>query len=332
MRRVSERFHRMEGVLYLYGNRIKRGRLQDATILDITPTLLALSGMAPARDMSGRVLTEALDEPLSEATVATYETGASAPSDVARDSMADPEIQERLRSLGYLGDSEVNRRGSETMRSPQGERNLAAVLFENRRYQESADAYAKLVEENPEDGSLHTSLAGALGALGRYDEAVRHLDVAIELEPLNAEAYHNLGVILERQGNPEAAIEEYQTAVRYNPQYEPSRRALVRLTGSGDVRAPQNDAEKLASALAERASQSARRGDYAEAMELLAEAERIAPRYALVYQYQSNVAYFMGDLPKAIQVLEKALELEPENALFKTNLEKLKAQVAAAPR
>jgi tetratricopeptide (TPR) repeat protein len=67
-------------------------------------------------------------------------------------------------------------------------------------------------------------------------------------------------------------------------------------------------------------------------MKLLAEAERIAPRYPLVYQYQSNVAYLMGDLSKAIQVLEKALELEPENALFKTNLQRLKAQAAAARR
>jgi predicted AlkP superfamily phosphohydrolase/phosphomutase/Flp pilus assembly protein TadD len=332
MRRVSERFHRMEGVLYMYGKRVKRGRLQEPTTLDIAPTILVLFGLAPARDMPGRVLAEALDLAVPGPAVATYETGAAGVAETARDSTVDPAIMERLRSLGYLGDSDSNRGASETRRSPQGERNLAAVLFEAGRYQESAEAYAKLVEENPEDGSLHTSLAGALGALGRYDEAIRHLDLAARLDPLNVEAYHNRGVILERQGKPDAAIEEYQTAVRYNPQYGPSRRALVRLTGSADVRAPRNDAEKLASALAERASEAARRGDYAEAMKLLAEAERIAPRYPLVYQYQSNVFYLMGDLSKAIQVLENALELEPENALFKTNLERLKAQAAAARR
>jgi tetratricopeptide (TPR) repeat protein len=282
--------------------------------------------------MPGRVLAEALDLEVPGPAVATYETGAAGVAETARDSTVDPAIMERLRSLGYLGDSNSNRGASEIRRSPQGERNLAAVLFEAGRYQESAEAYAKLVEENPEDGSLHTSLAGALGALGRYDEAIRHLDLATQLDPLNVEAYHNRGVILERHGKPDAAIEEYQTAVRYNPQYGPSRRALVRLTGSADVRAPRNDAEKLASALAERASQAARRGDYAEAMKLLAEAERIAPRYPLVYQYQSNVFYLMGDLSKAIQVLENALQLEPENALFKTNLQRLKAQAAAARR
>jgi tetratricopeptide (TPR) repeat protein len=282
--------------------------------------------------MPGRVLAEALDLEVPGPAVATYETGAAGVAETARDSTVDPAIMERLRSLGYLGDSDSNRGASETRRSPEGERNLAAVLFEAGRYQESAEAFAKLVEENPEDGSVHTSLAGALGALGRYDEAIRHLDLATQLDPLNVEAYHNRGVIQERQGKPDAAIEEYRTAVRYNPQYEPSRSALVRLTSSADVRAPRNDAEKLASLLAERASQAARRGDYAEAMKLLAEAERIAPRYPVVYQYQSNVFYLMGDLSKAIQVLENALELEPENALFKTNLQRLKTQAAAARR
>ena len=45
----------------------------------------------------------------------------------------------------------------------------------------------------------------------------------------------------------------------------------------------------------------------------------------LIYQYRSNVAYLMGDHETAITAPEKALELEPGNALFRTNLERLKA-------
>jgi predicted AlkP superfamily phosphohydrolase/phosphomutase len=62
MRRVSERFHRLEGILYLYGNHVKpRRRLDQPTLLDVAPTLLALVGLSPARDMPGRVLEEGLD-------------------------------------------------------------------------------------------------------------------------------------------------------------------------------------------------------------------------------------------------------------------------------
>lgn len=330
MRRVSEHFHNLEGILYLYGNHVRRGRLEEPKILDVAPTVLALAGVPPARDMPGRVLTEGIDLAVPGPAVATYEVGAPSGARSARDAAADPEIVERLKSLGYLGSGTTPPPGPAGVarRSPQGERNLAAMHFESGRYADAVAAYTRLVEQDPKDASLHTSLAGALGALGRYDEAAKHLDIAIRLEPLNVEAYHNRAVIDERQGKRQAAIAQYRRAVLYNPQYEPSKQALIRLTGSADVRAPKTEAEKRASQLAETAGQAARRGDYAAAMKSLAEAEKAAPRYVLTYQYRSNVAYLMGDVPGAIRALEKALEIEPGNALFKNNLARLREQAA----
>ena len=60
-------------------------------------------------------------------------------------------------------------------------------------------------------------------------------------------------------------------------------------------------------------------------MKKLDEAQRIAPGLALVHQYRSNVAFLAGDREVAIAALEMALELEPDNALFRTNLERLRA-------
>lgn len=334
MRRVSEQFHRIEGIAYFYGYRVKRVRLEEPKILDITPTLLALSGIAPARDMPGRVLKEALDFDVPAPPVASYETGAVRNgTSSAVDGRANPEIVERLKSLGYIGDAPpAGSSATPEMRSPQGERNLAAMQFEAGRYAEAAAAYERLLRSEPNEATLHTSLAGCLGALGRYDDAVKHLDIAIRLEPLNVEAYHNRAVIYERQGKTDAAIAQYRLAVKYNPQYEASRQALVRLTGSADVRAPQTEAEKKAADLAEQAGLAARRGDYKSAMQQLAEAERLAPRYALVYQYESNVAYLSGDLPAAIHALEKALAIEPDNALFKNNVKRLREQQAKSTK
>jgi predicted AlkP superfamily phosphohydrolase/phosphomutase/Flp pilus assembly protein TadD len=312
MRRVSEKYHRIEGILYLYGNHVKkRRRLDEPKLIDVTPTLLALAGLSPARDMPGRVLTEGLDLATPAREVASYETGERVAGH-AEDRSVDPAILERLRALGYL-DAE----------SPKGDRNLAAVLFQEGRYAEAIEAYQKLIETNPKDGGLRASLAGALGAVGRYDESLQQLDQAIELEPLNPEAYHNRGVIHEKRGDKEAAVGEYRTALRYNPQYDPSRQALSRLTGSAQVNAPSSDAERRAVQLAERAGQAARRGDYQGAMQVLDEAERAAPRFALVYQYRSNVAFLMGDVEAAKAALRKALEIEPDNALFQTNLRRL---------
>jgi tetratricopeptide (TPR) repeat protein len=328
MRRVSERYHDIEGILYMYGNRVRgHRRIDRPTLVDVAPTVLALSGLPVPRDMPGRVLSEALDldgapTVAGERTLASYETGA--PGEVASrgpagDASVDPKILEHLRALGYL-DTE----------SPRGDRNMAALHFEAGRYAEAVEAYAKLAEENPKDAALRASLAGALGALGRYDESLVQLGLAIELDPLNPEAYHNRGVIYERQSKPQEALKEYETALRYNPQYDPSREALLRLTGTGRSGSTLTPAEQLASSLAERARQDTLRGDYQAAMRQLDEAARVAPGLARVYQYRSNVAFLMQDYPGAIAALRKALEIEPDNALFRTNLDRLEKQAAEA--
>ena len=54
MRRVSERFHRIEGILYLYGRGVRpRTRLEAPTILDVAPTVLALAGLGAAPTCRG---------------------------------------------------------------------------------------------------------------------------------------------------------------------------------------------------------------------------------------------------------------------------------------
>lgn len=312
MRRVSERYHNLHGILYLYGNRVLAGtRITDATILDIAPTLLALSGLPAAQDMPGRVLTEALQLQVP-ARVLTYEGVGGTSSAQRGDTAVDPKILERLESLGYLSAS-----------SPGGDRNLAALLFEEGRYAEAVEAYRGLVQKSPDDGSLRTSFAGALGAVGDYDEALEQLQQALRIQPLNPEAYHNRAVLQERRGQRDAAVQDYRTALRYNPQYQPSRDSLVRLGESTETAEPRTDAEQLAFLLAQRASDSARHGDYQAAMRTLDEAQRIAPHYALLYQYRSNVAYLMGDREAAADALREGLHIDPTNLLFQQNLRNL---------
>jgi len=314
MRRVSEKFHKIEGILYAFGKNVKaRRRFDQPVLLDLAPTVLTLAGLSPARDMPGRVLYEGFDVRRLERTVASYEgTGRGAQASAVDDPAVDPAILERLRALGYL-DTE----------SPTGDRNLAALLFQGKRYAESVAAYEKLVAADPEDGGLRASLAGALGALGRYDEALRQLDEAIRLAPLNPGSHHNRAVIYEKQGKLDAAIAEYREALRYAPGYQASTRALARLGASAISPRERSEADVRAAQLADRASRAARRGDYAGAMKLLDEAEREAPDLALVYQYRANVAFLMGDRDAARAALRKAIEIEPDNELFKSNLEKL---------
>ena len=322
MRRVSERFHAIEGILYLYGNGVRaRSLLERPTILDVAPTVLALGGIPPGHDMPGRVLVEGLHA-IDPLRIATHETGAGAVAEAAPHPGSDAAMLEHLKSLGYVGGATA---------SASGERNLAAMLFEQGRVAEAADAYRKLVAADPENGALRTSFAGALGALGNFDAALAELEEAIRLEPLNPEAYHNRGAISERRGDVAGAVREYRTALRYRPQYEPSRQALVRLTGSAETKVKWSEGEKRAIERAEEGAKLARRGDYAGAMAALDSAEKLAPKLALVQQYRSNVAYLNGDRRTAITALEKALVLEPDNALFRENLKRLREPGATSP-
>ena len=323
LRRVSERFHRIEGVVYLYGRGVRAyTHIDKPTLLDVAPTVLALLGLPASDEMPGRVLADALALDATPKRVASYETG-TRPRDAATDTTpVDAKILEHLKSLGYLDTA-----------SPTGDRNLAAMHFEAGRYDEAAKEFAKLVESAPDDGGLRASLAGALGALGRYEEALAQLAEAEKLAPLHPEIHHNRGVLLERQGKTAEAIAAYRTAVRYDPEYEPSRTALLRLTGSSaGASEPRTEEERRAAALAEQAATAAKSGDYAKASTLLDEAVRTAPRYALVYQYRANVAFLAGDRKAAIAALQKALELEPDNALYRQNLRYLERAEDPAPR
>ena len=53
--------HKLDGILFLQGPGVKQGvTISGATVLDITPTILALYGLPTANDMDGRPIEDAL--------------------------------------------------------------------------------------------------------------------------------------------------------------------------------------------------------------------------------------------------------------------------------
>ena len=275
--------------------------------------------------MPGRVLREGfvgLDEP---DRVATYEdrsqrreagdsrdeTATATPANPA-----DEALLEHLKSLGYLSGT-----------SSKGDRNLAAIAFENRDYRKAAQMYQALVAAEPDDSALRASFAGALGALGRYDEAIVQLDRSLAIDALNPEAHHNRGAALERLGRQNEAIADYREAVRYRGDYAavaagPGAAGCSRTT----TRAPPTEVERRAVTFAEEASNWRRRGDYTDALARLDDAKRLAPRLRARLPVRIERRLSRRRSPRAIRALERCLVLEPDNALFRTNLTRLRSQ------
>lgn len=102
----SHRQGQPDGILVLSGANIEPGaELRDPQLVDIAPTVLALLGLPTARDMDGRVLTEAFtrswkrDFPRDR--VATFDTEEWREQD-AIESEVSEELERRLKALGYL--------------------------------------------------------------------------------------------------------------------------------------------------------------------------------------------------------------------------------------
>lgn len=97
--------HAPSGIIILSGPMFKDNlKLDEASVYDVTPTLLSVLGLSAAEDMPGQVLTEAFTEEfqtrLPQARLASYESGKHVKK-VKLEPLQKPE-QDKLRNLGYL--------------------------------------------------------------------------------------------------------------------------------------------------------------------------------------------------------------------------------------
>ncbi len=96
--------HRHEGIVSLAGQSAKPGVVLNASILDIAPTILYLLGEAIPAQLEGRILLEAIRPEIVDERPPVYDdeavlTVAESPNRSSDDA---GEVEERLRSLGYL--------------------------------------------------------------------------------------------------------------------------------------------------------------------------------------------------------------------------------------
>ena len=99
--------HREVGMLAARGPGIRKGAtLTSASVLDLTPTVLAMLGEPVGRDMDGFVLTDLIDEQFLAdhpvTYVETYEPEEPEQNGEPIESELDDAIKEELRSLGYI--------------------------------------------------------------------------------------------------------------------------------------------------------------------------------------------------------------------------------------
>ena len=136
---------------------------------------------------------------------------------------------------------------------------------------------------------IHNNLANALNAMGRYGEAIRHYQHALELEPPEPEGVrYNMAITLASNGSLQEAIAQYHEAIRLNPNYVD---AHVNLGVA-----------------------FARLGKTAEARHHYFEALRVDPNFAQASYNLGNLLLAQGEIDAAISRYRKAVQINPHFA------------------
>ena len=107
--------------------------------------------------------------------------------------------------------------------------NLGNVFFEKGSYDNALVVYKKALEAAPHNARLHCNLGYLYWGKGNIAEAVKEYEKAIIYDNTYDIAYNNLGVIyLDDLGRVKKAIELFESARKYNPNYALANYNLAR--------------------------------------------------------------------------------------------------------
>ncbi len=172
--------------------------------------------------------------------------------------------------------------------------NLGDALLKKGSVDEAIAHLQKALQIKPDYAEAHNNLGSAHGMKGQMDEAISQFREAIRLKPDDADAYYNLGTALVRKGQMDEAISQFRETIRLRPD---------------DAEAHYN----LGTALG-------RKGQMDEAISQFREAIRLRPDYAEAHNNLGVALDKKGQTDEAISQFQKAIRLRPDYAEAHNNL------------
>lgn len=173
--------HRHYGIFALKGPGVKKDeRVTGATVLDITPTLLALFDLPVGRDMDGKPLVNVFAETPKLETIPSWDevpgTDGSHPSGAKLDAADAKEALKQLEALGYI--SPLPEDAAKAVGETQAELdyNLACSLTDTNRHAQAAEIFARLWAARPDEHRYGGKLLSCQLALGAFELARETLD------------------------------------------------------------------------------------------------------------------------------------------------------------
>jgi len=298
--------HRQFGVFVLNGPGIKRDEMVfGASLVDIAPTVLQLFGLPVGRDMDGRPLVGAWEEPPEVAYVDSWEEvpGESGQHPVDVQVQVDPADQQeaiaQLVELGYIDRPDADRGKAVANTVRELRYNLARDYIGSRLYPQAIAILEELWEKFPDESRFGVKLVEcqiAIGQPAKAREVLRRIHA--EKQRYAAEAREKLQALRKEDA------EQERTVAELNEQQRRERRQLMLRAGvnphafsylEGRVAAAEGDHEAALKA-------------YSHAAQV-----QVANRPSL-YQAQGDTLLRLRRWAQAEERFRAILEIDPINA------------------
>jgi tetratricopeptide (TPR) repeat protein len=161
-------------------------------------------------------------------------------------------------------------------------------LYNQGRLQQALFEVNKMLERFPNSFIL-CNIAGASNAgLMQFDAAIDFFKRSLKVNPGNAEAYNNIGNVLNSKGNPDAALDYFKKALKIKPKF-------------ADVY------NNIGNALNAKGDTDAAIGSYKKAL-------KIKPDYAEAYYNKGIALKDKGEQKAAIDSYKRAIKIKPDYA------------------
>jgi tetratricopeptide (TPR) repeat protein len=195
------------------------------------------------------------------------------------------------------------------------------------KYPEAIEAYKQAIATEPDYTVAIDALGGIYHLEGRYDEALRMFEKVIKIRS-DAQAYRNIGNLLNDMGRHKEAIEAFKNAIKTNPEdalaYNDLGSVYFKLNLVDDgIKAVEKAKEidpNCALAYNNLGGFYYNSGKCEIALELFGKATHIDPECYPAYINLGLTHNTLGNYSEAVNAYKRAIELNPKDAIIFNNL------------
>lgn len=106
--------------------------------------------------------------------------------------------------------------------------NNAMELYSKGKFSEALPGLVEKVKDNPKDANLQMALGRSYTATNNLNNALKHYEIAGKIGK-NAEAYYNVAIIYQSQGNIDMAIKSLEESLKIRKDFSASLQLIAQL-------------------------------------------------------------------------------------------------------